>query len=659
MMNEENNNRRTRLLEDLDMVRQRISELEESEMMHSKAEQDLKETIDRYRYTVDTIPLGVFSVDIQGQINYVNSPLLKRWGLDSNGEAYQIEMTKHPLFIESGEAAEIQRCIETQKEIVFEHVLSQQNGEPVWLRDYLSPIFSKDGSISGALAIVMDISEQKKAEAQLTQKLDLEKNIHSILSHIIKVTDVDEAINSILERLGKISKTNRAFLFRFSEDKTKMDNTHERCASGVKPQINNLQNISVANFTWWMEKLYKGETVQVKDTSTSSEETKAENEFMANAEVKSYLILPVMRDAKLFGFVGYASAKKEKTWSKDDVVLLQTVSGVLGDFLERKHIEDVKKERDKRFHRLAMASLEALFLLEKGKIVDSNHAAGILLGFKPSEYQGKELLAFVEEKEKEKVQKFFRSDSGVPLESIVIKKDGAAIPVEIQSRNFLYQDEPLKAITLRDVSERKQAKTGEREELIKVKKTLVGSVKALSSVVTLRDPYTVGHEQGVARLAGMISQELGLPEDRVEGIRVAALVHDIGKISIPAEILSKPGPLTEEERMMINRHPQTAYDILKDVKFPWAVAKIVLQHHERMDGSGYPNGISGKDILLEARIMALADTVEASMSDRSYRPAKGLEIVIEEISLGKGSLFDPKIADAVLKIVSTEGFSLR
>jgi putative nucleotidyltransferase with HDIG domain len=179
---------------------------------------------------------------------------------------------------------------------------------------------------------------------------------------------------------------------------------------------------------------------------------------------------------------------------------------------------------------------------------------------------------------------------------------------------------------------------------------------ALASAIEKRDAYTAGHQQRVAQLACAIAREMGLKEDQIEGIHVAGVLHDIGKISVPAEILSKPGNLTEIEFSLIKAHPKIGYEILKNIEFPWPVAQITLQHHERMDGSGYPSGLSGEETLLEARILGVADVIEAISSHRPYRPGIGMGKALQEISKNKGVLYDPNIADMALKLFYEKGF---
>lgn len=191
----------------------------------------------------------------------------------------------------------------------------------------------------------------------------------------------------------------------------------------------------------------------------------------------------------------------------------------------------------------------------------------------------------------------------------------------------------------------------------KLKASLLDSISAIASIVEMRDPYTAGHQRRVAQIAVAIGRELQLPENQIEGIHLASVVHDVGKIRVPAEILSKPGKLTANEFNLIKEHSQTGYDIIKSIDYPWAIAEIVLQHHERLDGSGYPRGLKNAEILLEAQIIAVADVVESMMSHRPYRPGLGIDVALAEISLKRGSCFDADIVDACLKIFLEQGFT--
>jgi len=201
-----------------------------------------------------------------------------------------------------------------------------------------------------------------------------------------------------------------------------------------------------------------------------------------------------------------------------------------------------------------------------------------------------------------------------------------------------------------DINDRKKAEVELKKTLKNLRKALGTIIQVLVSAVETRDPYTAGHQVRTADLARSIAMELKLSGEQVEGIRMAGSIHDIGKLSVPAEILSKPTKLTDIEYALIKEHPRRGYELLRDVESPWPLAQIVLQHHERLDGSGYPEGRKGDEIFLEARIMAVADVVEAMASHRPYRPGLGLKAALEEISRNRSRLYDAAVVDACLSL---------
>lgn len=191
-----------------------------------------------------------------------------------------------------------------------------------------------------------------------------------------------------------------------------------------------------------------------------------------------------------------------------------------------------------------------------------------------------------------------------------------------------------------------------------LQKTLMGTAQALSGAVEMRDPYTAGHQRSVTHLACAIYDLMELPSENREGLRLAGLVHDLGKLRIPADILTKPTRLSRAEFELIKEHPDAGWEILKGVDFPWPVADMARQHHERLDGSGYPDGLKGGVILIESRILAVADVVEAMASHRPYRPALGIEAALAEIKDKRGTIFDPQVVDACLALFNSHAFEL-
>jgi putative nucleotidyltransferase with HDIG domain len=207
-----------------------------------------------------------------------------------------------------------------------------------------------------------------------------------------------------------------------------------------------------------------------------------------------------------------------------------------------------------------------------------------------------------------------------------------------------------------DVIERKEAEEERKNSFERLRRALEETVNALSSAVEMRDPYTAGHQRRVTNLACAIAREMDLPNEQIEGIRLAGIIHDVGKIRVPAEILSWPGRLNDIDFNVIKTHPQVGFDIIKKIELPHSVAQIMLQHHERLDGSGYPGGLKANEILLEAKILAVADVVEAMASHRPYRAALGVDKALEEISKNKGILYDPDVVDACCKTLSKKKF---
>ena len=210
-----------------------------------------------------------------------------------------------------------------------------------------------------------------------------------------------------------------------------------------------------------------------------------------------------------------------------------------------------------------------------------------------------------------------------------------------------------------DITEKKASQEQLQKTLAKLRTALGGIIAVIQEVVEKRDPSTAGHQRRVSDLARSIAKDMGLSEDRVDVIRLAAIIHDLGKISIPSEILAKPAKLTDSEFDFIKLHSKSGYDILRAVELPWPIADIILQHHERLDGSGYPQGLKGEDILPEARILAVADVVEAMASHRPYRAALGIDKALEEISSKKGTLYDPGAVDSCLSLFKEKGYRLK
>lgn len=329
---------------------------------------------------------------------------------------------------------------------------------------------------------------------------------------------------------------------------------------------------------------------------------------------------------------------------------------IFTDITAIKKTEEKLIESQERYHLLFENSLDGIYRTTlEGKYIDANPALIRMLG-----YDSKEELLKIDIPTQLYLRK---NDRPTPdkrdriFETQLKRKDGSVITVEINSRVVRKDGKPVcyEGI-VRDITQRKETEKKLKESYEKLKKTLNDIIYTLASIVEVRDPYTAGHQKRVAQLAVAIASEMGLNGDVVESIRVAALIHDIGKINLPASILTRPGRLSEIEYDMVKTHPKLSYDMLKRIDFSWPIADIVLQHHERINGSGYPLGLKDKDIRLEAKILAVADVVEAMASHRPYRPALGIDKAIEEINKGKGKLYDRDVVNACNRVVKNKKF---
>lgn len=340
-------------------------------------------------------------------------------------------------------------------------------------------------------------------------------------------------------------------------------------------------------------------------------------------------------------------------------------------------LEEVRE----RFRAVMNSTINGIVLADdKRNVISWNTGAQNIFGYTEKEILGRQLsLIFADRDEDSGLRRLEPSSSGKyriidkrTLELEGRKKNRIKFPMEITISTWETGKRTFHIAVIRDITQRKEAEEKLRQNMEQLKqakeelkqnaeqleRTIGGTIAALAFMVGTRDPYTAGHQRRVARLACAIAKETGFSGDTIVGIGMAGEIHDLGKMSIPAEILSKPGELTEADWSMIKSHPQNGYDALKNIDFPWPIAQIILQHHERLDGSGYPDGIPGEHILPEARIISIADVVEAMASFRPYRPARGIEAALDEIEKNSGILYDPDMAKACLRLFNERNFTL-
>lgn len=324
---------------------------------------------------------------------------------------------------------------------------------------------------------------------------------------------------------------------------------------------------------------------------------------------------------------------------------------------------DLQTASELRYRRLFETAQDGILILnfKTGQIEDANPFLTQLLGYSREELVGKrlwEIGAVIDKKSSLEAFAVLQDKGYIRYEDLpLMTKSGVIINVEFVSNAYGVNGDRVIQCNIRDITERKKVDKQLLEYQHLVSLGMSEIVDALSAMIEARDPYTAGHQARVANLSVAIATELQLPPHNVEGIRLSALVHDIGKFSIPAQVLMKPTKLNEFEIAMLRNHVQAGYDVLKHIHFPWPVAQVVLQHHERLDGSGYPNSLKGDSINDDARILAVADTVDAMAGARPYRPAFSIDKALETLVAGIGTLYDERMVKACVKIFKDDHYT--
>jgi len=322
------------------------------------------------------------------------------------------------------------------------------------------------------------------------------------------------------------------------------------------------------------------------------------------------------------------------------------------------------KESEEKYRTVFQNTGTATMIIEEDSTSSMiNTQCENLIGYSKEEMENKmKWTDFVIPEDLERMKKYHiaRRETGEPppteYEFRLIDRKGKVKDIFLKIGMIPNTTESVASLT--DITKRKQSEMQLQESYQKLEIAMKATIETMSKIVEAKDPYTAGHQQRVSQLATFIAKELTLSHDKIEGIRIASLIHDIGKISLPTEILSKPSKLSELEFSLIKEHAQIGYDILQSIDFSYPIAEIVLQHHEKINGSGYPRELKGDEILLEAKIICVADVVEAMSSHRPYRPALGIDEALEEISQNKGILYDSEVVDVCIKLFKEKGFKL-
>lgn len=589
---------------------------------------------------------AIVMTDSQGRVLRVNSEFERLFGFSRDEVKGKLV---DPLIVPKGhynEASSLTRRATKGEHAVMDTKRRRKDGSLIDVSVLASPI-RVNRNISAAFAIYRDITERKKAEQALNHRIEFNKLVSSISSRYVMTCDFDEATDFALHEIGKFTEVDRVVVFLLRENEPVFNITNEWCKKGVPFRKADPQGTPVEKLHWWMKQIRRKKYVIIKDATKLPKEAVTEKKILDRYKIKSLLAIPLVVMGEFAGFIAFHNVMRTGVWDNGDMALLKVFAEIVGNALERKRREDFLRESEEKYRSVVEKASDGIAILQDAKIKFINPGLAKMWGGTVDELMDRHITDFIHPDEISKVfgryKKRMAGEKVPPIyETIMLKKDGSSINIELNVGISYYEGRKANQVFVRDITERKQAQAW--------RKVLEGSIEAIAMTLEMRDPYTAGHQQRVAGLACAIAEEMGLPQQQIDGLRIAGLIHDLGKVTVPAEILSKPSKLTETEFSIIKDHPRVAYDILEKIDFPWPVADIVLQHHEYLNGTGYPQGLKEKDILLEARILTVADVVEAMASHRPYRPALGIDRALDEVKFGKGSRFDANVVDACLAI---------
>ncbi len=527
----------------------------------------------------------------------------------------------------------------------FENPVVTRSGRERLIAWHNSVLTNTEGIPVGTLSSGEDITARRYAEKIKDEFLLLGEQLNS-------VTSPEEAAEVILGFSDSMIGWDAASLYLYMEEEDKVVPILTYDTIGGVHKRGKSKNIGKPSLM--MKRILTEGPLLILQNPGNGESYSGEESLINNSEKPCSLLgVPIRRSKRTIGILSIQSYKSN-VYEKSDLDLLEALADNCAGALER-----IWAQEERHLNALVVSNIEEAVIIttQEGIIIDANDALAKNYGLIPDSLIGLPIDRLVSpEYQRGFLKRVLRSIENKGLwsgEVPVLDKKGKVRWTKTTIKPLI--DPKGKAVGLvsmsTDISSLKRAGESLRKSYQKVQRLLESTTTSLSSALEKRDPYTAGHQQRVAELSCAIAREMNLSEDRIKGIRLAAVLHDIGKISVPAEILSKPGKISETEYEICKVHAQAGYDILKSIEFPWPVAEIILQHHERMDGSGYPLGLKGDEILLEARIIAVADVVETMRTHRPYRPAFTLQEALDEIVKNRGTRYDPDVVDACIRVI--------
>ena len=598
------------ILRENTLLKQRIQEIEKLESDRGQTEADLRESERKYRLIAENTADLIMILDMNMRFTYISPAVMRLRGFtveEAMRQTIDQVLTPESLGL-------VQTVFENAMEreagglndsniirmLELEHY--RKDSSIAWMEVSLSFLRGREGKPEGVLIVSRDVTERKEAEEEM-------QKMASIVKHSIEVVSLTDP------------EGNMVFL---NETGCRM--------LGIEPARMTGKSI-MDIIPGELQPMFRTQVMSILNKGGSWE---------GDLQYRN------QKTGKLFDVYTMAYAIKNPASGAP-----RYFASVSLDITERKVMEE-------NYRSIFDNAREGIFrTTPEGRFVLANRAMARILG-----YDSPEALIdgvtdipgqlYIHPEERSQTLEFLEREGYVKNAEVQWKrKDGATIWVHRTMRAV--RDEKVKILYLEglvtDITDRKKS-------VDQLRKALVDTIQAIASIVESRDPYTAGHQRRVADLAAAIAAEMGLSVELIEGLRMAGVIHDIGKVSVPSDILNMPRKLTDIEFSLIKTHAKSGYEMVKDIEFPWPIARMILEHHERINGSGYPNGLTGDRLLLESRILAVADVVEAMATHRPYRAALSLDVAMDEITKNRGVIYDPDAVDACLRLFREKGYKI-
>ncbi len=583
-----------------------------------ETEKALVESEEKFRSIFENAVEGIFQSTPGGRLMAVN-PAMARMYRYASPEDMISEVTHigHQIYADFDDRRRFKRLLETHGTVEgFEAQFLRKDGTMLWGSLNVRAVKNTQGKVAYYEGTMEDITARKRAEEALRESESKYRTLFNTATDAIYLHEItDEGVP------GRFVEVNDVMCSRLGYSRDEM--------LSMTPTRINAKEMA-AEIPLIMKDLLKKGSARFEMTHVKRSGTK----------------FPVEISSRLLAV-------------KDQSMILS----IARDISERKRAEEELRRSEEKYRNIFENAVEGIYqVTPDGRYLSVNPALARIHGFSSPE----EMVAsvtdiahqlYVDPSRRARLKCLVEQDGFVKsFEIMMRRKDGSlhwvantAHAVRDAGGTIVYYEGTVEDITSRKFAE---------EELRQLKTTLEATLLAMSSTVDARDPGTAGHQKRVSNLAKTIAREMGFSDDMTENIRTAGIIHDIGKVAVPGEILNKPVPLTDAEYGLVKSHSKAGFDIVKDAELPYPIAEMVLQHHERLNGSGYPQGLRGNEILLEARILAVADVVEAIASGRPYRPRKGIEGALQEIRKNQGILYDADVVDVCLRLFKEKGFHL-